>query len=106
MINVAVAGAAGRMVQMISTNVLNAKDLNLSAAFDLHRIGEDMGTIASQKECGVPVTHPDNMADVLTQTSTDVLIDFTIADASVENIKKASGCGVNPVSYTHLTLPT
>lgn len=100
MINVAVAGAAGRMGQMISNNVLNAEDMNLSAAFDLHRVGDDMGTIVSQNECGVPITHPDNMADVLKQTSTDVLIDFTIADASVENIKKASGCGVNLVVGT------
>ncbi|MCK5661413.1 MAG: 4-hydroxy-tetrahydrodipicolinate reductase, partial [Methanosarcinales archaeon] len=70
MINVAVAGAAGRMGQMISNNILNAEDMNLSAAFDLHRVGDDIGTIISQNKCGVPITHPDNMKDVLKQTST------------------------------------
>lgn len=100
MINVAIAGAAGRMGQMISSNVLNAQDMNLSAAFDMYRIGEDIGRIVSQNECKVPVTHPDKMADVLAQTSTDVLIDFTIADASVGNIRNACGCGVNLVVGT------
>ncbi len=97
MIRVAVAGAAGRMGRLIVQNVVQDEELELAQAFDVREIGKDAGEIAGVGRIGVPITDAKEMEKVL---NADVLVDFTTAEAAVENIGVASRKGVKLVVGT------
>ncbi len=94
MITVAVTGARGRMGTLIIENVNAAPDMELVAAFDLVEIGAPAGV------GDVLVSDAGEIDAVLKKTSPDVLIDFTIADAAVMNIRAAVMNNVNLVVGT------
>jgi 4-hydroxy-tetrahydrodipicolinate reductase len=77
-INVAVAGAAGRMGATVCDAVTGAEDMELAGRAD--------------PQLGVSV------ADVL--DGADVLVDFTRPDTALENIRLAVGAGVHVVVGT------
>ena len=63
MINVVIAGAAGRMGRRLVDNVINSTDMLLAGAFeiaDCPLLGSDAGSVACGKECGVKITTADN----------------------------------------------
>ncbi len=97
MTRVAVAGAAGRMGRLIVQNVVQDEELELAQAFDVREIGKDAGEIAGVGRVGVPITDAREMEKVL---DADVLVDFTTAEAAVENIRVASQKGVKLVVGT------
>ncbi len=97
MIRVAVAGAAGRMGRLIVQNVVQDEELEIAQAFDVREIGKDAGEIAGVGRIGVPITDAKEMEKVL---NADVLVDFTTAEAAVENIGVASRKGVKLVVGT------
>ncbi len=97
MIRVAVAGAAGRMGRLIVQNVVQDEELELAQAFDIRELGRDAGEVAGIGRIGVPITDAKEMENVL---DADVLVDFTTAEAAVENIGVASRKGVKLVVGT------
>lgn len=99
-INVAVTGACGRMGGMIIENIVKTDNMQLSAAFDINNIGKDAGEMAHVGALGVAVSDANDIKEVLTKTNTDVLIDFTIAPATVVNAPVAAECGVNLIIGT------
>lgn len=100
MINVAVTGASGRMGKLIISNILRSEQARLSAAFDLMNIGSDAGEVAQLGTLNVPISSVDDMESVLKSSKTDVLIDFTIADATVANAPRVASSGVSLVIGT------
>ncbi|WP_094227230.1 4-hydroxy-tetrahydrodipicolinate reductase [Methanolobus psychrotolerans] len=100
MINVAVTGASGRMGRLIIDNILRSEDVCLSAAFDLVNIGKDVGEVAHIGALNVPISDVNDMESVLKKSGTQVLIDFTIANATAVNAPRAAACGVNLVIGT------
>lgn len=100
MIRAAVTGASGRMGKLIISNIVAFDGMELSAAFDLMNIGMDAGEIAQVGNLGVPISDINDMEKVLKESSTDVLIDFTIADATVINAPRVASSGVNLVIGT------
>lgn len=100
MTRVAIAGACGRMGRLLVEGVLSSEYLELAAAFDLVEVGRDIGEIAGRGKVGVPVSDAKKIEDVLATAGTDVLIDFTVAHAAVENIEAAARQGVNLVVGT------
>jgi 4-hydroxy-tetrahydrodipicolinate reductase len=94
---VAVAGAAGRMGKLIVQNVVADSDTELSQAFDIQKIGEDAGEVAGVGRTGVEIR---DALKIGKELEADVLIDFTNADASLENIQAASSNGVAVVVGT------
>lgn len=86
MIRVAIAGAAGRMGQMLVSRIGGFDALDLTVAHEregFERAGDDIGAIAGGESLGVSVTTDlDAVADQF-----DVLVDFTIADATAANIE-------------------
>lgn len=87
MIEVAVSGAFGRMGSTVARLVHEAEDLRF--------VG---GTDVSEGEMfGCPVYSPAKVEKFLTDIRPDVLIDFTNADAAVENIRAASRTGTSLV---------
>ncbi len=97
---VALVGACGRMGTLIIRRVLATEGLELSAAFDLVNIGKDIGEVTGIGKLDVPVSDPANLADVLKESKTDVLIDFTIAPATAANAPIAAAAGVNLIIGT------
>jgi 4-hydroxy-tetrahydrodipicolinate reductase len=80
MINVVVCGASGRMGQTIGRMVNESRDLNLLRGIDL-KPGSFFG---------VEIVETQNAEALLKKAKADVLIDFTIANAAVENVKMAA----------------
>jgi len=100
MINAAVTGACGQMGGLIIQNVVKTADMQLSAAFDIFNIGKDAGEMAHTGALGIQISDAKDIRQVLTESNTDVLIDFTIANATVVNAPVAAECGVNLVIGT------
>jgi 4-hydroxy-tetrahydrodipicolinate reductase len=100
MINVGVTGASGRMGRLIIDNILRFDELKLTSAFDLMNIGKDVGEVAQMGTLGVPISGVDDMESVLKESKTQVLIDFTIADATAVNAPNAASAGVSLVIGT------
>ena len=94
-IRVALVGACGRMGTQIVRRVLATEGMTISAAFDLVNIGKDIGEVVGVGKIDVPVSESKDLATVLKESKTDVLIDFTIAAATIVNAPIAAAAGVN-----------
>lgn len=90
-IKVAITGINGRMGTMISDTVLAQPDMEIAAGFDL---------VAGKKVGKIAVSSVSDIDSVLKATKPDVLIDFTVAAACVNNVKMAAANGVNVVVGT------
>ncbi|TAJ94456.1 MAG: 4-hydroxy-tetrahydrodipicolinate reductase [Gammaproteobacteria bacterium] len=86
MTRIAVCGAAGRMGRTIIEVVQAIPEARLAAAIErpgASQLGQDAGELAGVGRLGVPI-----VADLATVTGDfDVLIDFTVADAVVQNLE-------------------
>lgn len=103
MIRVAVCGACGRMGRLIVRQVAKQDDMKLVAAIDVPgtpSAGEDAGELAGVGKLGVNIVGADKLVEVLKQSKSDVLVDFTKADAAAQNVKTASEAGVAVVVGT------
>ena len=80
MIKVVVCGASGRMGQTLGRMVKESSDLELVGGINL-RPGSFFG---------VDIVESKNAEELLTMTRPDVMIDFTVAQAAVENVRIAA----------------
>ena len=97
---VALVGACGRMGSLIIHRLLATDGVKISAAFDLVNIGKDIGEVVGVGKLDVPVSDSKDLASVLKESRTDVLIDFTIAPATAANAPIAAAAGVNLIIGT------
>ncbi|XID94341.1 4-hydroxy-tetrahydrodipicolinate reductase [Paenibacillaceae bacterium WGS1546] len=97
-INVAVAGAGGRMGREVVRMVLEDAELNLVAAIDRSAGPVDAGALAGKPDTGVVVTA--NLAEALAAVRADVLVDFTNPKSAMPNTETALSFGVRPVVGT------
>jgi 4-hydroxy-tetrahydrodipicolinate reductase len=93
MIKYAVTGAAGRMGTLVIQEASKVKDLVLVAGFDAVGAGKPLSV-------NVPVSNASQLREILAATKPDVLIDFTIASAAVENVCTAAEMGIDLVVGT------
>ncbi len=89
---IAVAGAAGRMGQRILNLAAADPDLTIGAAYDVNA-GE-----ALRLETGETLTLSADAREAVAHA--EVLIDFTVADAVLDNLQAASAAGVAVVIGT------
>ena len=97
---IGLVGACGRMGQLIIKRILATEGLEISAAFDLVNIGKDIGDVVGAGPLNVKVSDSKDLVDVLKESKTDVLIDFTIAAATAVNAPAAASAGVNLIIGT------
>ncbi len=90
---VAVCGAAGRMGRLVVKKAVES-GLDVVQAFDVVEVGKDAGELAGIGKIGVPIQGDISKLDA------DVMIDFTVADAAVENARIAAEKGVKIVMGT------
>ncbi|MBS3815012.1 MAG: 4-hydroxy-tetrahydrodipicolinate reductase [Hadesarchaea archaeon] len=103
MIRVAVCGACGRMGQRIIRTILQENDIEVVAGIETPKspkIGEDIGKVAGEKAIEIEIVGSDELKEELREANPDVLVDFTIAKAAVENVKIAAEAGVAVVVGT------
>ncbi|MCX9013895.1 MAG: 4-hydroxy-tetrahydrodipicolinate reductase [Candidatus Methanoperedens sp.] len=100
MIKIAVTGACGRMGGLIIENILKSDELQLVCAIDITNIGKDIGEVNGFGKLDVLVADANNIASALEKSKPDVLIDFTIATASVKNVVESAKHKVNLVVGT------
>jgi 4-hydroxy-tetrahydrodipicolinate reductase len=96
--NVAVAGASGRMGRTLIEAVLRAEGVKLAAALERQghaHVGRDAGELAGSP-CGVTVT--DDIAAGI--RGCDVLIDFTRPEGTLAHVAACGGQGVKMVIGT------
>lgn len=98
MINVVVAGAAGRMGRRLVDNILNSDDLKLAGAFEISGcplLGSDAGSVACGKESGIKIT---TAGDGL-PANTDAVITFATGGV-IELVREAVKIGASVVIGT------
>ncbi|KXB00916.1 dihydrodipicolinate reductase, partial [candidate division MSBL1 archaeon SCGC-AAA261D19] len=79
------------------------EDMEIVAAIDAPstpHAGRDAGELAGIKRLGVEISGADGIDETLKETNPDVLVDFTLAEAAVENVKAAAKSGVAVVVGT------
>lgn len=99
-VRAALVGACGRMGTSIVRRIMSTEGITVAAAFDLVNVGKDIGEVAGIGKIDVPVSDAKDLAKVLKEAKIDVLIDFTIAKATVINAPIAAQAGVNLIIGT------
>jgi len=92
MIKIAITGAAGKMGRTLIQAITETDGVEIAAAIEKPGssvLGTDAGELAGVGRLGVPIT--DDLAASCDQF--DVLIDFTIAPATVQNIEVCAANG-------------
>lgn len=103
MIKVAVTGAAGRMGSGIIRKISEQDDMEVVAAIEIPNsplAGKDAGIQAGIGEIGVEIVGSEELEETLKSSGAEVLVDFTIAHAAVDTVKRATSCGVAVVVGT------
>lgn len=99
MTRVGVVGAAGKMGRTLVGLISESTELQLTAAIEQPgspAAGEDAGRLAGVGSLGVPVV--ESLSDVAADM--EVLIDFTIADATAANLEICASAGTRMVIGT------
>jgi len=99
MIEVIIAGAAGRMGKRLVRAAAGSDEVVVRAAFERQghpMVGEDAGVAAGIGALGVPISA--SLRD--TDFHGEVLIDFTIPEATMKNLNAAAGKGLAAVVGT------
>lgn len=92
MINVTVAGAAGRMGCRIASLCIEHPEINLVGAFERkghEHVGKDIGDLTGKGKTGITIT--DGLPYSIERA--DVVIEFTSAASTIENLRIAAGHG-------------
>jgi 4-hydroxy-tetrahydrodipicolinate reductase len=97
-IRVAVTGARGKMGREVVKMVLEETDFELAAAVDANRPGTDAGLLVGREACGIILTP--HLDAALAGANADVLVDFTVPQVVMDNVRTAIQYGVRPVVGT------
>ncbi|SMB95622.1 dihydrodipicolinate reductase [Thermanaeromonas toyohensis ToBE] len=97
-IKVVITGAAGKMGREMTKGLLKSPKTEVVGAVDLVQVGTDIGVLNGFPPVGVTISK--DLAGVLDRTRPQVLVDFTVASAALENAKQAVLRGVCPVIGT------
>lgn len=89
---VLVNGAGGRMGREVVRAVSAQDDMAVAATVDRTRVGEDAGRVAGIDSLSVIIT--DSLTDAIAQASPDVMVDFTLPDAVMGNVRTAVKAGL------------
>ena len=98
MIKVVVCGALGKMGREVVKAVSQTEGLELVGAVDLNAAGQDAGEFAGVGKLDVTVAP--ELGAVLDETAADVIVDFTVPQSVMKNIRTALSRKVYPVVGT------
>ena len=86
MIKLLILGPTGSMGKLISSLALTDGGIDIVAACDLTQIGKELGTfVAIDDPNKITIKNVNNLQDVIKETKPDVVVDFTVAQATEKN---------------------
>ena len=86
MIQLLILGPSGVMGKLISELALKDKDINIVAACDVNNIGEKLGNLIAVKDPNeILITDANKLQKIIDETMPEVVVDFTIAEATEKN---------------------
>jgi len=91
------------MGRLVIREVASQPDMQVVAAMDApgtSLAGQDAGELAGVGRLGVQVVGAERLSEALRDSKPDVLVDFTIAEAAVKNVRAAAEQGVAVVVGT------
>ncbi|HZD59618.1 MAG TPA: 4-hydroxy-tetrahydrodipicolinate reductase [Anaerolineae bacterium] len=97
MIKVVVVGAAGKMGREICKAILDDPETELYGAVDIKEVGKDIGELLGRPVVGV---HINSLKRALSGGEADVLVDFTHAGGTMDNVRMAANSGLHMVIGT------
>ena len=103
MIKVAVTGCAGNMGSKIIRTIYAQDNMEVVMGIEIPNTPlaeKDVGEQIGLGNIGVEIVGSENLKSKLEEIKPDVLVDFTIASATVETVKICANCGVNVVVGT------
>ncbi|RBQ24522.1 4-hydroxy-tetrahydrodipicolinate reductase [Candidatus Methanobinarius endosymbioticus] len=103
MLKIAVTGAAGRMGSGIIKKILEQDNMEVVAAIEIPNTpleGKDIGEVIGIGDIGVETKGAEKLESILEKSKADVLVDFTIANAAFQTIKKTATSSVNLIVGT------
>ena len=101
MIRLLIFGPTGSMGKLISSLALEDEEINVVAACDVAKIGEELAYITGSNDPNnIKITDVKNLQEVISQTKPDVAIDFTVASAAEKNCVICAENGVRCVIGT------
>ncbi|MBW2617623.1 MAG: 4-hydroxy-tetrahydrodipicolinate reductase [Deltaproteobacteria bacterium] len=103
MIQIVVAGAAGRMGRQIIAAALDSDQIELAGGFERPghpALGQDLGPLAGEAGCGLSLA--DSLAQAIQAApgKAEVIIDFTAPEATLANLAQAVEAGLAGVVGT------
>ena len=93
-----VNGAAGKMGKAMSIGILNETDMEIAAAVDRNSVGADLGELCGLGHLGLAVEG--DLAVAIRRSRPDVMLDFTVPAAVMENLRTAQAEGLAAVVGT------
>lgn len=86
MIKLLILGPSGVMGKLITELALKDKDINVVAACDINQIGERLDNLIAVKDPNeILITDVNKLQKVIEETTPEVVVDFTIAEATEKN---------------------
>lgn len=102
MINVGIIGL-GRTGRDIAKELLLQDNINFVSAFcspSNANVEKDLGKILELPATGIPISSSDNLKEVIFQTNTEVIVDFSSPEIALKNARILAKMGVNIVMGT------
>jgi 4-hydroxy-tetrahydrodipicolinate reductase len=100
MVSIAVCGACGRMAGQVIRRAVDDKGIKIVAAIDVNNIGKDIGEVLGVGRLGVSVVGADKLDAELKAKKPQLLVDFTMPEACVSNVKIAAANKVGVIVGT------
>ena len=101
MIRLLIFGPTGSMGKLISKLALEDKDIDVVAACDVTKIGEELAYITGINDPNnIKISDVKNLQEILSQTKPNVAIDFTVASAAEKNCVICAENGIRCVIGT------
>jgi 4-hydroxy-tetrahydrodipicolinate reductase len=101
MIRLLIFGPTGSMGKLISKLALEDKEIEVVAACDVNKIGEELGYIVGALDPNnVIITDVEDLNNIISQTKPDVAVDFTVAPATEKNCLICAENGIRCVIGT------
>lgn len=101
MIKLLILGPTGSMGRLISKLALDDDDIDVVAACDINNVGEELGILVGAGDASKLVIRDVNdLQDVINETTPDIAVDFTIAEAAEKNCTTCVNNGIRCVIGT------
>ena len=101
MIKLLIFGPTGSMGKLISKLALEEKEIDVVAACDVTKIGEELAYIAGTIDPNkIKISDIKNLKEVISQAKPNVAVDFTIAPATEKNCLNCAENGIRCVIGT------